>query len=72
MELGKKIRQFRFRANLTQEQLADKLGIGPQSVSKWETGRGYPDISLIEPLATALGVSVIELFSGADVVNASV
>ena len=36
MELGKKIRQLRYKAGLTQEQLADKLGIGPQSISKWE------------------------------------
>ena len=50
-------------------QLAEKLGITDRAVSKWETGRGYPDISLIEPLASALGVSVIELFSGENVAN---
>ena len=38
MELGQKIRQLRFKAKLTQEQLAEKLSIAPQSVSKWENG----------------------------------
>ena len=38
MELGKKIKQLRFKAGLTQEQLAERIGVGPQSVSKWETG----------------------------------
>ena len=38
MELGKKIRQLRFKAGLTQENLAEQLGLGPQAVSKWETG----------------------------------
>ncbi|MBR6498305.1 MAG: helix-turn-helix transcriptional regulator, partial [Clostridia bacterium] len=42
MELGKKIRLLRFRAGLTQEQLAQKLGIGPQSVSKWENEVAMP------------------------------
>ena len=62
MELGKKIRQFRFRANLTQEQLADKLGIGPQSVSKWETGAAMPDITTLPMLAEVFGVSIDDLF----------
>ena len=42
MELGKKIRQYRFKAGLTQEQLAEKLGIGAQSVSKWENAVAMP------------------------------
>jgi len=54
---------------MTQQQLAAKINVSEKAVSKWETGRGYPDISLIEPLSEALGVSVIELFSGSDVVN---
>ena len=45
MEIGKKIRQLRFKAGLTQEQLADKLGIGPQAVSKWENAAAMPDIT---------------------------
>ena len=63
------IRRLREGRGLTQQQLAGRLNVSAKAVSKWETGRGYPDISLIEPLAAALGVSVIELFSGEDVVN---
>ena len=65
------IRRLREGRGLTQQQLADRLCVSAKAVSKWETGRGYPDISLIEPLAAALGVSVIELFSGEDVVNSN-
>ena len=45
------------------------MNVSDKAISKWETGKGYPDISLIEPLSEALGVSVIELFSGSDVEN---
>ena len=62
MELGKKIRQLRFKASLTQEQLADKLGIGAQSVSKWENGLAMPDITALPLLAEIFGVSIDELF----------
>ena len=68
---GALIRRLREKSGMTQQQLADKLSVGDKAVSKWETGRGYPDISLIEPLASALGVSVIELLSGENVVNAN-
>jgi len=66
---GTMIKRLRESRNLTQLQLAEKIGVSDKTVSKWETGRGYPDISLIEPLAKALGVSIIELFSGEGVVN---
>lgn len=66
---GAMIRRLRESRKLTQHQLAGKLSVSDKAVSKWETGRGYPDITLIEPLADALGVSVIELFSGESVVN---
>ena len=62
MELGKKIRQLRFKAGLTQEQLADRLGIGPQSVSKWENAVSMPDISSLPLLAEIFGISIDELF----------
>lgn len=62
MEFGKKIKQLRFRVGLTQEQLAERLGISPQSVSKWETGVTMPDISLLPVLAEAFGVTIDELF----------
>lgn len=62
MEIGTKIKQLRHRAGLTQEQLAAKLGISPQSVSKWETAITMPDISLLPVLAGELGVTIDELF----------
>ncbi len=66
---GAMIRHLRESKNMTQQQLAEKLNVSNKAISKWETSRGYPDISLVEPLADALGVSVIELFSGENVVN---
>lgn len=53
--------------NLNQKQLADKLGVTDKAVSKWETGRSAPDISLLEPLAKELGVSVVEILQGEKV-----
>ena len=63
------IRRLRERKHLTQEELAQKLFVSAKAVSKWETGHGYPDISLLEPLAAALDISVIELLSGNSVQN---
>ena len=62
MELGKKIRQLRLRAGLTQEQLAERLGMAPQSVSKWENAVAMPDITLLPLLAEIFGVSIDDLF----------
>ena len=62
MELGKKIKQLRFKAGLTQEQLAEKLGIAPQSVSKWENAVAMPDITTLPLLAEVFGVSIDDLF----------
>ena len=62
MELGKKIRALRFKASLTQEQLAEKLGVAPQSVSKWENAAAMPDITILPLLAETFGVSIDELF----------
>lgn len=66
---GGVIRQLREKQNLTQLQLAQKLAVSDKTVSKWETGRGLPDISLIEPLAKELRVSVPELLSGEQIEN---
>ena len=66
---GAMIKRLREEKKMTQTQLADKIGVSAKAVSKWETGRGYPDISLVEPLSQALSVSVIELFSGEGVIN---
>ena len=68
---GAMIKRLREDRKMTQALLAEKLHVSDKAISKWETGRGYPDISLIEPLSSALGVSVLELLSGADVVNAN-
>ncbi len=68
---GASIRALRERAGMTQRHLADQLGITDKAVSKWETDRGLPDITLVEPLACALGVSVAELLSGEQIVNAN-
>ena len=62
MELGKKIRQLRYKAGLTQEQLADKLGIGAQSISKWENAASMPDITTLPLLAEIFGISIDDLF----------
>ena len=66
---GGAIKALREKKGLTQAQLAEILTVSDKAVSKWETGRGLPDISLLEPLALALGVSVPELLSGQAVVN---
>lgn len=61
---GSVIKNLREKAKLTQSQLAQKLFVSDKTISKWETGRGFPDISLLENLSKVLGVSVIELLSG--------
>ena len=66
---GAMIKKLREEKKITQVELAEQLNISDKTVSKWETGKGYPDISLVEPLAKTLGISVIELMSGCDVPN---
>lgn len=66
---GAMIKKLREEKKLTQEELAQKLHVSGKAVSKWETGQGLPDISLLEPIARALDISVIELFKGENVVN---
>ncbi len=66
---GAVIRRLREENKMTQEELAARIFVSSKAVSKWETGQGFPDISLLEPLAAALGISVIELLSGEDVRN---
>lgn len=69
---GSAIKTLREAKGLTQSQLADKICVSAKAVSRWETGKGFPDISLIEPLSSALGISVIELMSGDCVTNRNV
>lgn len=66
---GTTIRQLRERKNMTQTALAQLLDVSPKTVSKWETAKGLPDISLLDALAAALDVSVLELMSGNTVRN---
>lgn len=63
-KIGEYISVLRKSKNLTQKDLADQLGITDKAISKWERGAGYPDISLLRPLADALGTSVNELLEG--------
>ena len=66
---GTTIRHLREGKGITQSELAEQLGVTAKAVSKWETAKGLPDITLIQPLAQALGVSVPELMSGNVVTN---
>lgn len=66
---GSTIKFLREKKGYTQKQLAELLTVSDKAVSKWETQKGLPDISLLEPLARALGVSVAELLSGEQVTN---
>lgn len=69
---GAAIKQLREERKITQAELGAKIGVSSKTVSKWETGKGLPDISLLQPLAQALGISVIELMSGQPVTNRNV
>ena len=62
-EFGAKIADLRKEKGLTQAQLADLLNISNKTISRWETGEGYPEITLLSPLAKALGVTVDELLA---------
>ena len=60
-EIGKFIAACRKEKKLTQTQLAEQLGVSDKSISRWETGRTMPDLSLYEPLCAALGIQISEL-----------
>ena len=66
---GTTIKQLREAKRLTQAELGEKIGVSSKTVSKWETAKGLPDISLLQPLSQALGVSVIELMNGEQIAN---
>ena len=69
---GAAIKKLREAKGMTQAELAEVLGVSDKAVSKWETAKGLPDITLIEPLAKALNVSVLELMSGDCVENRNI
>lgn len=60
-DIGKRIQQRRKELNLTQQELADRIQVTNKAISKWETGEGYPDISILNELSIALNMSVDEL-----------
>ena len=66
---GTTIKQLREAKRLTQAELGEKIGVSSKTVSKWETAKGLPDISLLQPMSQALGVSVIELMNGEQITN---
>ena len=61
---GRTIKELREKRKITQKELSEKIGVSDKTVSKWETGKGLPDIGIIEELARALGVSIAELLTG--------
>ena len=69
---GTTIKQLREGRNMTQGELAEKIGVSSKTISKWETAKGLPDITLLQPLAQALGISVIELMSGEHITNKNI
>ncbi len=69
---GKFIAQKRKEKNLTQEQLAEKLGVSNKTISKWETGKCMPDYSVVKNLCEELGITVAELMDGEDAEERSV
>ena len=68
---GAVIKELREKHHLTQSELAEKLNVSDKTISKWETAKGYPDISLLEPIAKVFGISITELLSGHAVKNAN-
>ena len=63
------IKTLREQKGMTQAELAEMIGVTDKAVSKWETAKGLPDISLLEPLAAALGASLPELINGSRIIN---
>ena len=69
---GAVIKELREKNNLTQAELAEQLRVSDKTISKWETGKGYPDVSLLEPIAKVFGISITELISGNAVNNVNI
>ena len=69
---GAMIRRLRERKNMTQADLGSLIDVSPKTISKWETAKGLPDISLLASLALALDVSVTELLSGKSLCNKNI
>ena len=69
---GATIKALREARKLTQAELAETVGVSSKTISKWETAKGLPDITLLQPLAQALGISVIELMNGEHITNRNI
>lgn len=69
---GAVIKQLREKCGMTQLEMGERIGVSDKTVSKWETAKGLPDISLLQPLAQTLGVSVIELMNGEPITNKNI
>ena len=69
---GATIKELREKRNMTQAELAEQIGVSSKTVSKWETGKGLPDITMLQPLAQALGISIIELMNGEHISNQNI
>ena len=66
LDLGSKIKQLRLSRSMTQEQLAQRLGLTAQAISKWESGTNMPDIQILPDISIIFGVSIDELFAMTD------
>ncbi len=66
-KIGKFILKLRREKNMTQQELADRIGVTDRAISKWENGRGLPDLSLMMPLCKELGITINELISGEQI-----
>ena len=69
---GATIKALRESCGMTQAELAQQIGVSSKTISKWETAKGLPDISLLQPLAQALGISLIELMNGEHITNKNI
>lgn len=63
MQIGQVIRQYRKEKDMTQEEMANRLGVTAPAVNKWEKGSSMPDITLLAPIARLLGISLDTLLS---------
>lgn len=69
MEFNEKLQQLRLQRNLTQEQLAEQLYVSRTAISKWESGKGYPNIESLKYISKLFSVSIDDLLSGEKLIN---
>lgn len=69
MEFNEKLQQLRKQNNLTQEQIAEKLFVSRTAISKWESGKGYPNIESLKSISKLFSVTIDELLSGEELIN---